>query len=37
LERELDNLKGRKQTYLLVAEVKARLEEVKQKLRKLKT
>jgi hypothetical protein len=37
LERELDNLKGREQTYLLAAEVKAKLEEVKMKLRKMKT
>lgn len=37
LERELDNLRGREQTYLLAAEVKAKLEEIKEKLRKLKT
>lgn len=37
LERELDNLKGREQTYLLAAEVKVKLEEVKGKLRKMKT
>jgi hypothetical protein len=36
LERELDNLKGSEQTYLLCAEVKAELEKVKEKLRKLK-
>jgi len=36
LERELDNLKGIEQTYLLAAEVKAELEQIKQKLRRLK-
>jgi hypothetical protein len=36
LEKELDNLKGRQQTYLLVAEVKAKLDEAKRMVRKLK-
>jgi len=37
LEKEIDNLKGSAQTYLLCAEVKAELEKVKERLRKLKT
>lgn len=36
LERELDNLASEK-TYLLIADVKAKLEKAKQNLRKLKT
>lgn len=37
LEKELDNLELSEQTYLLAAQVKAELEEVKEKLRRLKT
>jgi hypothetical protein len=37
LEKELDNLEASEQTYLLCAEVKAELERIKEKLRKLKT
>jgi hypothetical protein len=37
LEKELDNLEASEQTYLLAAEVKAELEQVKEKLRKVKT
>lgn len=37
LEKELDNLKASEQTYLLAAEVKAELEKVREKLRRMKT
>jgi uncharacterized coiled-coil DUF342 family protein len=37
LEKELHDLEASEQTYLLCAEVKAKLERIKEKLRKLKT